>query len=245
MSERSLAVGGASAEDPGLDTHPQVAGESIRLDGLVPLTVVLVRHGVTAMTETGGYSGSDLPGPSLSTRGRTQAAQAADAVYRVGRRLWPDVPRVSAVVASPTVRTQETAAAVGRRLGLPVETDERFAECRFGEWEGLTRHQILAGWEERFRAWHLGEAAAPGGESYADVGVRVAAGLADQVAAGVGRTVAVAGHTVQIRAAVGLATGAPTSHWGRLRVPPGSLTVLRLWQDGTAEVTAAGFPTDA
>lgn len=233
-----------AAQDPGLETHVLPSGAMTRLDGLQPLTVVLVRHGVTPVTETGGYSGSDVPGPSLSTRGRTQAAQAADAAFRVGRSLWPDVPRVSTLVASPTVRTQETATAVGRRLGLHVATDERFAECRFGEWEGLTRLEIEARWPDVFRAWHLGEVTAPGGESYAQVGMRVEAGLRDLVAGGVGRTVAVVGHAVQIRAAVGRALGAPPSHWARLRVPPASLTVLRLWQDGVAEVTVAGFPTD-
>lgn len=213
------------SEAPGFDTHRRPPAAITRFDGALPLTVVLLRHGVTPMTEAGGYSGSDVPGPSLNTRGRLQAAQAADAVYRIGRPartgagssggvrvggLWPDLPRPTALVASPTVRTQETAAAVGRRLGLNITTDDRFAECRFGDWEGLTAPEIEQGWPGELAQWHLtGTFVPPGGESYAQLGARVWDGLADLLAGGVDRTVVVAGHAAQIRTAVGQAMGAP------------------------------------
>jgi len=214
-------------------------------------TVVLVRHGVTPLTEARAYSGGGVPGPSLTARGRTQAAQAADAVFRVGKDLWPDLPRAGALVASPLVRTLETAAAVGRRIGQHVRPDERFAECVFGDWEGLTPDRIAAGWPEEFAAWsRTGSDPAPGGESYADVGERAWAGLRDVVAAAdpAAATVVVA-HTVTIRSLVGRALGSPPTAWPRLRVPPCSLTVLRLGlgDDGEpalAEATAVGFPTD-
>ncbi|GAB4086194.1 hypothetical protein GCM10028784_28240 [Myceligenerans cantabricum] len=235
---------------PGYDTHVRRPPGSVsRFDGALPLTAVLVRHGVTAMTEVGAYSGSDVPGPELSPRGRGQAAQAADAVFRIGRDergLWADLPRPTAIVASPMVRTQETAGAVGRRLGLPVEVDEQFAECRFGDWEGLTAAQIEAGWPGELHLWHsTGTFLPPHGESYAQVGARVWDGMQALVDGGVGRTVVVVGHAAQIRTAVGQAMGAPASHWPRIRIPPASLSVLRLWADGASEITAVGFPTDS
>lgn len=239
-------------------THP--AGVSPRLDDAHPLTVVLVRHGVTALTEAGVGSGSDVPGPPLSARGRIQAAQAADAVFRVGRApragaassggmrgggLWPDLPRPTALVASPAVRAQETAAAVGRRLGLHVSTDDRFAEFRFGQWEGRTVPEIEQEWPGALAQWRsTGTFEPPGGESYAQLGARVWDGLAELLAGGVDRTVVVVGHAGQIRTAVGQALGAPAATWSRLRIPPASLSVLRLWQDGSTEVTAVGVPTD-
>jgi probable phosphoglycerate mutase len=248
------------SEAPGFDTHRRPPAVTTRFDGALPLSVVLVRHGVTPLTETGKYSGSDGPGPALTARGRLQAAQAADAVFRVGRAartgagstggmrsggLWPDLPRPTALVASPTARTQETAAAVGRRLGLYVNTDDRFAECRLGEWEGRTAPEIEQGWPGELAQWHsTGTFVPPGGESYAQLGARVWDGLTDLLAGGVDRTVVVVGHAGQIRTAVGQALGAPASHWTRLRVPPASLSVLRLWEDGTTEVTAVGVPTD-
>ncbi|MGO1336699.1 MAG: histidine phosphatase family protein, partial [Cellulosimicrobium funkei] len=136
----------AVPEGAALDTPARPSGATVRFDDAPALTVVLVRHGQTPLTVAGAFSGSSVPGPSLTARGRTQAAQAADLVFRIGRQAWPDLPRPSAVVSSPMVRAQETARAVGRRLGVPVTTDDRFAEVDFGAWEGLTAAEVDAGW---------------------------------------------------------------------------------------------------
>lgn len=217
----------------------------MRSDDAEPLTVVLVRHGETPMTAAKAYSGSSVPGPSLTATGRVQAVCAADTVLRLGRSLLADLPHPSAVVASPMVRTRETARAVGRRLGTPVEIDPAFAECDFGAWEGLVAAQIEERWPGDLHRWHVDAAfPAPGGESVEDVGVRVGAGLGRLRDAGVGRTVVVVCHSVVIRAAVGLAMGAPSSVWASVRVGPASVTVLRMWADGQGEVAVVGMPTD-
>ena len=220
------------------------SGALARYDGVVPATVVLVRHGITPLTEVGALSGGDVPGPPLTTAGRRQAAQAADAVFRIGKDLWPDVPRPGALVASPTVRTQETATAVGRRIGARVRTEERFAEVRFGEWEAMLPEQVHATWPGGLARWVTeGTFAPPGGESYADLATRVQPALDDVVRhADEGTTSVVVAHAAVIRALVGLALDAPPSAWGRVRVPPGSLSLLRVWPDGAREVTAVGFP---
>ncbi|MGM7421894.1 bifunctional RNase H/acid phosphatase [Cellulosimicrobium sp. CpK407] len=253
--EPDPAAADAPAEVPGesaaFDTPARPSGAAVRFDDAPALTVVLVRHGQTPLTVAGAFSGSSVLGPSLTARGRTQAAQAADLVFRVGRQAWPDLPRPTTIVASPMVRAQETARAVGRRLGVHVTTDDRFAEVDFGEWEGLTAAEVDAAWPGRLHAWHTtGTTAAPGGESYADVGARVWHGLQDLVdtllagAGPAGRTAVVVGHAVQVRAAIGTAIGAPPSQWSRVRVPPASVSILRLWADGTSELTAQGVPSD-
>jgi probable phosphoglycerate mutase len=247
-AEESTSGPATAAEDeaPGFDTHVRPSGALIGYDDATALSVVLVRHGETPLTVAGAYSGGGVPGPALTPRGRTQAAMAADAVFRIGRDLWPDLPRVTELVASPTVRTQETAATLGRRVGQHVRTDPRFAECLFGEWEGLTAFEIEGRSPGELPLWHTsGTYSPPGGESYAELGARVWAGLQDLHDGRAGRTVAVVGHAAMIRTALGQAVGAPPSHWSRLRIPPCSLSVLRLWPDGAAEVTTAGFPTDA
>lgn len=249
------AADDAPADVPGesaaFDTPARPSGAAVRFDDAPALTVVLVRHGQTPLTVAGAFSGSSVPGPSLTARGRTQAAQAADLVFRVGRQAWPDLPRPTTIVASPMVRAQETARAVSRRLGVAVTTDDRFAEVDFGEWEGLTAAEVDAAWPGRLHAWHTtGTTSAPGGESYADVGARVWHGLQDLVdtllpgAGPAGRTAVVVGHAVQVRAAIGTAIGAPPAQWSRVRVPPASLSILRLWADGTSELTAQGVPSD-
>ncbi|WP_265522011.1 bifunctional RNase H/acid phosphatase [Oerskovia flava] len=240
---RESAGGPPAEQEPVPTTRPH--GARVRFDGHEPLTIVLVRHGQTPLTVAGAYSGSSVPGPSLTSRGRIQAAQAADLVHRIGREVWPDLPRPSAIVASPMVRAQETAAAVGRRVGLPVTTDARFAEVDFGRWEGLTSDQIAERWPgEPEQFLMTGTVRAPGGESVADVGERVVAGLRDLVAQGVGRTVVVVGHAVQVRAAVGRALDAPPERWSGLRIPPGSVSILRWWEDGLTEATVVGCPSD-
>ena len=221
------------------------SGAFVRFDDEEPLTVVLVRHGETAMTAAKAYSGSSVPGPSLSTRGRTQAAQAADLLFRLGRQAWPDLPRATALVASPMVRTQETAAAVGRRLGLPVAVDKAFAEADFGAWEGLTADEIEAGWPDGLRRWHRdADHAAPGGESMDDVGERVRAGLEGLLTEGVDRTVVVVSHSVAIRSAIGVTLDVPSVVWGSVRVAPASVSIVRWWADGAREVAVVGMPTD-
>ncbi|MBD7982325.1 bifunctional RNase H/acid phosphatase [Oerskovia merdavium] len=235
----------ATDDAAAFDTPSRPSGARARFDGAEPFTVVLVRHGQTPLTVAGAYSGSSVPGPSLTARGRVQAAQAADLVYRIGRDRWTDLPRPSAIVASPMVRAQETARAVGRRLGLHVGTDDRFAEVHFGEWEGLTAPQIAERWDGHPERWLAsGTEVAPGGESMADVGDRVWAGLQDLLARGMGRTVVVVGHAVQVRAAVGRAIEAPPSRWAGFRVPPGSVSILRLWADGATELTVVGCPSE-
>jgi ribonuclease H / adenosylcobalamin/alpha-ribazole phosphatase len=237
--------GPRSDAGPAFDTPSRPSGARARFDGAEPLTVVLVRHGQTPLTVAGAYSGSSVPGPSLTARGRVQAAQAADLVHRIGRDRWPDLPKPSEIVASPMVRAQETARSVGRRLGLHVRTDERFAEVHFGEWEGLTAAQIAERWAGQPEKWLLsGTDVAPGGESMADVGDRVWASLQDLLAQGTGRTVVVVGHAVQVRAAVGRAIEAPPTRWAGLRVPPGSVSIVRLWADGATELTVLGCPTE-
>lgn len=220
------------------------SGTSPRFDDDEPTTVVLVRHGQTAMTVSRGYSGSSEPGPSLDEHGRAQAAAAAALVDRVGRDLWGDVEYPSEVVASPMVRTQETAAVVAQRLGLPVRTDAAFQEADFGQWQGLTAEQIEERWPGLLEPWHTdGRVRPPAGESIADVGVRLRRGL-DSLRAGGPRTVVVVSHAVAIRAALGVTMGADPGTWSQLRVAPASVSIVRLFADRRDEIAVAGAPSE-
>lgn len=238
MSETPETTGGpgAARRDP---------GATYRVDSDEPLTAILVRHGVTPHTASGAYSGGAVPGPSLSGLGRIQAAQAADLVHRVGRKIWPDVPRATAIVASPMVRTQETAEAISRRLGRAVVTDPRLAEGNFGEWEGLTADEIEERWPGQLEQWHeTGTFPIPGGESIAQTGERLRGAMDDLIAGGLGRTVVVVSHAVALRSVIGTAFGAPASQWHRIRIAPASVSMIRYWADGTSEITAIGVPPE-
>jgi broad specificity phosphatase PhoE len=206
--------------------------------GLVsPLTLVLVRHGVTDMTITHELSGSSTPGPPLNAQGRIQAAKAADLVYRIGRGTWDRVPPVGRILASPMTRTQDTAAAIGRRLGVGVEVEDRLKEINFGQWEGLTGDEIAERFGDAIHRWRFGQYAAPGGESFPDVGARLDSLLVDLAAehaalcaAGqdVPRAYALASHAVAIKSAIGVSMKMDASVWGSIWPAPASVTILEL-----------------
>lgn len=220
------------------------------------LTIVLVRHGVTDMTASRRLSGSSVTGPGLNGAGRVQAARAADAMYRVGRETWESVAPVSRVIASPMQRTQDTGAALGRRLGVHVETDVRAREVDFGDWEGLTVEEAVARDGELIQAWKAGAVAAPGGESIAAVGQRMdelvrdlaRAHATDCAADDAARTIAIASHAVAIKACVGLSLGMAPEHVGRIWPAPASYTLLHLGITDDGEIAerhllCLGVPT--
>lgn len=74
------------------------------------LTLYLIRHGQKQKT---------LPDPELTDRGHEQAK-------KTGKFLV--TKNISKVVASPMVRTQQTAGHIARALGLNINTDARLKE---------------------------------------------------------------------------------------------------------------------
>lgn len=213
-----------------------------------PLTLVLVRHGVTEMTQSRQMSGSGVPGPALSSAGRVQAAKAADGLYGIGRRTWKHLPHVTRVVASPMVRTQETAASVGRRIGAHVETEERIREVDFGDWEGLTVAQIAERDGDAIHRWRRAEVRAPGGEAIGDVGERTFSVVGDlarehaqhcEAGRDVPRGIALVSHAVAIKSMVGMALDMAAPTWGAIWPSPASTTILqvRVRRDGSVAET--------
>lgn len=181
-------------------------------------TLLLVRHGLTAMT--GPMLAGWTPGVHLDDRGRAQAAAVAD-------RLAP-VP-LAAVVSSPLERCQETAAAiVAARAGPPVRTDDRFGECRYGDWTGKPLARLA-----RTPLWqvvqaHPSAARFPGGESLPEVQHRAVAAVRDWNARlGPAATYLVCSHGDVIKAIVADALGLHLDQFQRVQADPASLTVIR------------------
>ncbi|WP_062072055.1 histidine phosphatase family protein [Demequina sediminicola] len=227
-------------------------------DLVSPLTVVLVRHGVTDMTLVHALSGSGEVGPPLNSQGKVQVAKAADAIYSIGRRTWQHLAYVSRVFASPMTRTQETGAALGRRVGAHVETDDRVREINFGEWEGLTGDEVAERFGDAIHQWRFAQLAPPGGEAIPEVGARMDEFLRDIAAQHAAlaadgkdelRTWAVASHAVAIKSAVGVSLGMDPRTWGAIWPQPASLTMLRLHINTAGDIVerhvlCVGAPTD-
>jgi len=115
----------------------------------------LVRHGETAWTESRRHTGlTDIP---LTERGESQAR-------RLGEHLRGGT--YAHVLTSPLQRARRTCELVG--FGAVAQIDADLVEWNYGEYDGLTRAEIL----EQRPGWQLFRDGCPGGESVAEVGAR-------------------------------------------------------------------------
>lgn len=119
--------------------------------------LLLVRHGQTPSNVL-GLLDSRPPGPSLSPLGRRQADEAAERLA---------VQPVVAVYASVAVRTQETAAPIAARHGLPVRVLPGVHEVDVGDLECSNTPEDVATFVSVYQAWHAGrlDVPMPGGET--------------------------------------------------------------------------------
>ncbi|MFF1711859.1 bifunctional RNase H/acid phosphatase [Streptomyces sp. NPDC058268] len=194
-----------------------------------PATFVLLRHGETALTPQKRFSGSGGSDPSLSEVGREQAERAAAAFAARGT--------IQAIVSSPLKRCQETAQAVAGRLGLDVRIDEGLRETDFGAWEGLTFGEVRASRPEELNAWLASpDMAPPGGESFAEVALRVSAARDLLAAEYAGRTVLLVTHVTPIKTLVRLALGAPPESLFRMELSAASVSAVAYYGDGNASL---------
>ncbi|WP_030586099.1 bifunctional RNase H/acid phosphatase [Streptomyces anulatus] len=195
-----------------------------------PATLVLLRHGETALTPEKRFSGSGGTDPELSATGRDQAARAAQYFAAMGT--------VQEIVSSPLRRCRETAAAVADRLGLDVRIDEGLRETDFGAWEGLTFGEVRERYGDDLTAWLASPDTAPtgGGESFAEVAERVAAARDRTVARYAGRTVLLVTHVTPIKTLVRLALGAPPEALFRMELSAASISTVAYYGDGNASV---------
>ncbi len=139
--------------------------------------IYYVRHGLTDWNAQQRLQGRhDVP---LNPEGRAQAVLCGeilrDLLARDGR-----TPEHLDYVSSPLARARTTMELMRTTLGLDpagYRVDDRLAEIAFGEWEGLSYAQVMARDHDvvakrESNKWGF---LPPGGESYAQVTVRMRA----------------------------------------------------------------------
>ena len=174
--------------------------------------VVFLRHGRTAFNVARRLQGQiDVP---LDVIGQWQADQSASELARryywakvanIARhpdtlaqpgpgaakssdiedyRQVPASSRRMVVVSSDLFRALQTAHAFADMLGLDVTADARLRERSFGEWEGMTREEILEQYADDYHSWraHTGGETKHGVESRIHTGRRGAEAVRDIVA---------------------------------------------------------------
>jgi broad specificity phosphatase PhoE/ribonuclease HI len=213
----------AAAEPTTVEDDVQPSPESAPV---VTTVTHLLRHGQTEHTPERRFSGrNDLP---LSRIGRMEAEDAAERLAGLG---------IDAIVASPLVRTRETAEIVADVLGVPVEFDDDLVELDFGDIEGLTFEEARA--KHPIAARRFGSdvtVAAPGGESVADVSSRVGRARRRILSRHAGRTVLIVSHVTPIKVLLAAALGVGDEIVHRVFLEAASLSTVAWGSDGRASV---------
>ena len=159
--------------------------------GHEPARLICLRHAEAERTTT---QLAGLPDPSLTARGRDQAAEAASRLRR---------EQAGMVYASSALRARQTAAIIAERLGLQIEVLPVLSEVAVAA-------PVLEAWIVQ------GDLGARGteGETGHAVAARVTAALAEIAAACADHPAIVVGHVASLTTAISELCGNGPSLWG-------------------------------
>lgn len=182
-------------------------------------TVLLVRHGLTAMT--GPVLAGRTPGVHLDERGQKQASALAE-------RLAP-VP-LTAVITSPLERCVETAEAIRlAQRGEPCwQVEDRLIECGYGDWTGKPIKDLA-----KDPLWKVVQSQPsavrfPGGESLPEMATRAVAAIREwDVRLGEAAVWVACTHGDIIKAVLADALGLHLDQYQRIVPDPASVSVIR------------------
>ena len=194
--------------------------------------ILLVRH--AAHDLAGKALAGRLPGLGLNAAGRQQSQQIVEPLLRHG---------LHAVYCSPQQRTHETAQPLAAQLGLPVDEAPEFDEVDFGRWTGLAFDDVRARDAAAWDGWvhHRSRATPPGGEAFAQVAQRTAAGLQRLRRAHPEHTVLVVSHADVIKATLAGVLGLSLDHLERFEIACASLSIVEAGE-GWAQVKQVNVP---
>lgn len=197
--------------------------------------LLLIRHGETDDNHSRVFQGQG--GRGLNARGRDQARRLAERFERIGLRA-------SALYCSDLERARETADLLSAALKLSPVADPALREVHVGAWQGLGYEEIATRYPDEWAAWRKGlDFKRGGGETYGELGDRVAAAIDSIVAAHPGETVAIVSHGAAIKVFVGRVLGLDTAALRRYRVASntgvtlverdGETDTLMVWNDAS------------
>jgi broad specificity phosphatase PhoE len=187
----------------------------------VETRIFLIRHGVTDWHGQKRVMGQrDVP---LNAEGINQASAAAQAL--AGTQL-------AEVLSSPLLRAMQTADIIAGQFGIEVARDPRLLDFRVGKWEGMSYAEVAASPDyQRFLADPL-STAIPGGEDLRQIRERAVGAVEQALAdAPAGESVAIVTHAGVLRVLLAHYLGSPPANYHRLRVAPGSISVLSFASD--------------
>ncbi len=163
----------------------------------------LVRHAESLWNAAGRWQGHG--DPPLSERGVVQAHQCAE-------RFAASSGPVDWLVCSDLLRTRQTAAAIGERLGLTWQPTPELRELAIGRWTGMTRAEIAKAEPRLLEEFDSGDpdVRPGGGETRNEIRARVRAVVETLAVGHPGRRLVLVVHAGVIRALVPEANPANT-----------------------------------
>lgn len=171
--------------------------------------LILLRHGRTTANARGLLQGR--VDNRLDELGERQAHAAAALIGPVDR-----------VIASPLARAQQTASA----FGLPVETDDRWQEIAYGDWEEKPVADVPV---ETWADWRANlDFRPPGGETLRELSARVRASLDEHAASAVDANVVIVSHVSPMKAAVAWALEADDDVTWNMHLAQAAICRIRL-----------------
>src|SRR5262249_1888212 len=130
------------------------------------------------------------------------------------------------------LRAMQTAEVVAAQFGTGVARDPRLTDFRVGAWEGMPYDEVAASPEyQRFVADPLSERI-PGGEDLVQVRDR-AVGAVEQALrdAPAGESIVIVTHAGIVRVILAHFLGSHLAHYHRVRVSPGSISIMSFRDD--------------
>ena len=195
--------------------------------GPKPTTILMVRHGQTPTT--GKLLPGRAPGLHLADAGVPQAERAAERIA--------ELAAVDAVYTSPMERARETAAPIGKAVGLRPKVVRGLIECDFGDWTGAELSKLM-----KLPEWRTVQKAPstfrfPDGESFTEMQVRMVTTLDKLRVAHPGGVVVCVSHADTIKAAMAHALGTHLDLFQRIVISTCSISGIAWSTDGPVALT--------
>ena len=189
--------------------------------------MLLVRHGQTPTT--GKLLPGRAPGLHLAEHGVGQAERAGERIA--------DLKRVDAIYCSPLERARETAAPIGKAVGMRPKIDRGLLECDFGDWTGAELKQLM-----KLPEWRTVQKAPstfrfPNGESFTEMQVRIVSALDRLRARHPGGVIVCVSHADPIKAAMAHALGTHIDLFQRIVISTCSISAIAWSTDGPIALT--------
>lgn len=188
------------------------------------MKLLLTRHGQTDWNIAGRYQGqSDIP---LNPTGCEQAEALA-------KRLSAEA--IHAIYSSDLSRAKDTAQAIAKFHQIEVQTDSRWRELNFGEWEGMTYQEMSAHSPDVFSKWMIDpqHTSTPNGETLDELSKRVASAFDEIKNKHKDQTVLVVSHSGALQALLATLLGIDLNRYWRLKISQASLSELAAYEDNS------------